>query len=141
MGAKAPAPRPATVEATAIVAEDEKALLDKLCRDLGDLWPGLRIVATAVDGVEALALFEKHRPQVMFLDIQMPGLTGLEVARQVHGQCHLVFITAYDSHAVTAFETEALDYVLDHTGPTVLLRRCGVCRAGSTGRRPGSSSN
>jgi DNA-binding LytR/AlgR family response regulator len=69
MGAKAPAPRPATVEATAIVAEDEKALLDKLCRDLGDLWPGLRIVATAVGGVEALALFEKHRPQVMFLDI------------------------------------------------------------------------
>jgi DNA-binding LytR/AlgR family response regulator len=108
---------PSTVEATAIVAEDEKALLDKLCRDLRSLWPGLRIVATAADGVEALALFEKHRPQVMFLDIQMPGLTGLEVARQVHDQCHLVFITAYDSHAVAAFETEALDYVLKPYGP------------------------
>jgi DNA-binding LytR/AlgR family response regulator len=103
-------------EVTAIVAEDEKALLDKLCRDLASLWPELRIVATAADGVEALSLFEKHRPQVMFLDIQMPGLTGLEVARQVHDRCHLVFITAYDAHAVAAFETEALDYVLKPYG-------------------------
>lgn len=104
------------VEASAIIAEDEKALLDELCGHLAVLWPSLRIVATAADGVDALAMFERHRPQVMFLDIQMPGLTGLEVARQVHEQCHLVFITAYDSHAVAAFEAGALDYVLKPYG-------------------------
>ncbi len=104
------------VEASAIVAEDEKALLDELCGHLAVLWPSLRIVATAADGVEALAMFERYRPQAMFLDIQMPGLTGLEVAHQVHEQCHLVFTTAYDSHAVAAFEAGALDYVLKPYG-------------------------
>ncbi len=105
-----------SVEASAIIAEDEKALLDELRGHLAVLWPGLRIVATAADGVHALAMFERHRPQVMFLDIQMPGLTGLEVAQQVQEQCHLVFITAYDVHAVAAFETGALDYVLKPYG-------------------------
>jgi DNA-binding LytR/AlgR family response regulator len=113
---EAVARRSPPVEASAIVAEDEKALLDELCGHLAVLWPGLRIVATAADGVEALAMFERHRPQVMFLDVQMPGLTGLEVAQQVHEQCHLVFITAYDSHAVAAFEAGALDYVLKPYG-------------------------
>ncbi len=103
-------------EASAIIAEDEKALLDELCGHLAALWPSLRIVATAADGVEALALFEKHRPQIMFLDIQMPGLTGLEVAQQIQDRSHLVFITAYDAHAVAAFETGAIDYVLKPYG-------------------------
>ncbi|MEO8812218.1 MAG: response regulator, partial [Caulobacteraceae bacterium] len=103
-------------DASAIIAEDESALRDELRCHLAVLWPNLRIVATAADGVEALAMFERHRPQAMFLDIQMPGLSGLEVARQVQDRCHLVFITAYDSHAVAAFEAGALDYVLKPYG-------------------------
>ena len=73
----------------------------------------------------------------MFLDIQMPGLTGLEVARQVHGQCHLVFITAYDSHAVTAFETEALDYVLKPYGPDRLAETVRRLQSRIDGSPPG----
>ncbi len=116
MAAEASARRSPLVEASAIIAEDEKTLRDELCGHLAVLWPGLRIVATAADGVDALAMFERHRPEVMFLDIQMPGLTGLEVARQVQERCHLVFITAYDAHAVAAFESGALDYVLKPYG-------------------------
>jgi len=59
-----------------------------------------------------LQLLEKHAPDLMFLDIQMPGMTGLEVAHQAQGRCHIVFVTAYDAYAVSAFETGALDYVL-----------------------------
>jgi DNA-binding LytR/AlgR family response regulator len=104
--------RSPSVEVSAIIAEDESALRDELRSHLAVLWPSLRIIATAEDGVDALSMFERHRPQVMFLDIQMPGLTGLEVAAQVQDRCHLVFITAYSSHAVAAFEAGALDYVL-----------------------------
>ena len=116
MAAEAVARPSPAVDASAIIAEDEETLRDELCGHLAVLWPGLRIVATAADGVDALALFERHRPQVMFLDIQMPGLTGLEVARQVQEQCHLVFITAYDAHAIAAFEAGALDYLLKPYG-------------------------
>ena len=73
---------------------------------LGQLWPELAIVGEAADGVQALRLLDEHRPDVMFLDIQMPGATGLEVARQASGRCHVVFVTAYDQHAV-AVEAQA----------------------------------
>jgi DNA-binding LytR/AlgR family response regulator len=98
--------------ATAIVAEDEPALREDIESRLARLWPELRLVASVGSGIEALAAFQRHRPQLMFLDIQMPGLTGLEVARQVAERSHLVFITAYDAHAVSAFESGAVDYVL-----------------------------
>ncbi|MGZ8255837.1 MAG: LytR/AlgR family response regulator transcription factor, partial [Burkholderiaceae bacterium] len=81
---------------TAIVAEDEATLRGQLVEQLGQLWPELAIVGEAVDGVQALRLLEEHRPDVLFLDIQMPGATGLEVARQASGRCHVVFVTAYD---------------------------------------------
>lgn len=97
---------------TALVADDETVLRDELCAHLAALWPGLRIVARAANGLEALQLHERHRPDVLFLDIQMPGLTGLEVARQADRSQQLVFITAYDAHAVEAFERGAVDYVL-----------------------------
>jgi DNA-binding LytR/AlgR family response regulator len=97
---------------TALVAEDEAVLRDELCAHLAALWPELRIVARAANGLEALQLMEQHRPEVLFLDIQMPGLTGLEVARQAGPGSHVVFVTAYDAHAVMAFERGALDYVL-----------------------------
>jgi DNA-binding LytR/AlgR family response regulator len=97
---------------TAIVAEDEATLRGQLVEQLGQLWPELAIVGEASDGVQALRLLDEHRPDVMFLDIQMPGATGLEVARQASGRCHVVFVTAYDQHAVAAFDQGAVDYVL-----------------------------
>jgi DNA-binding LytR/AlgR family response regulator len=97
---------------TAIVAEDEATLRGQLVEQLGQLWPELAIVGEASDGVQALRLLDEHRPDVMFLDIQMPGATGLEVARQANGRCHVVFVTAYDQHAVAAFDQGAIDYVL-----------------------------
>ena len=97
---------------TAILAEDEKALRDELRQRLGELWPELVVIGEAGTGIEALQLLGKHAPDLMFLDIQMPGMTGLEVAHQAQGRCHIVFVTAYDAYAVAAFESGALDYVL-----------------------------
>jgi len=97
---------------TAIIAEDEATLRGQLVEQLGQLWPELAIVGEAADGVQALRLLDEHRPDVMFLDIQMPGATGLEVAREASGRCHVVFVTAYDQHAVAAFDQGAVDYVL-----------------------------
>jgi len=87
-------------------------LRDELRQRLSELWPELIVIGEAGTGIEALQLLEKQMPDLMFLDIQMPGLTGLEVAHQAQGRCHIVFVTAYDAHAVAAFETGALDYVL-----------------------------
>ena len=101
------APRP-----TAVVAEDELVLRDELVSHLAQLWPELEIVGLANDGIDALQLAERHRPDVLFLDIQMPGLTGIEVARQLSGKVHVVFVTAFDEHAVSAFEQGAIDYLL-----------------------------
>ena len=97
---------------TAIVAEDEATLRHQLVEQLGQLWPELAIIGEAADGVQALRLLDELRPDVLFLDIQMPGATGLEVARQASGRCHVVFVTAYDQHAVAAFDQGAVDYVL-----------------------------
>ena len=97
---------------TAIVAEDEPTLRQQLVEQLGQLWPELNVLAEAADGIAALRLLGEHRPDILFLDIQMPGATGLEVARQANGRSRVVFVTAYDEHAVTAFEQGAVDYVL-----------------------------
>ena len=97
---------------TAIVAEDEATLRHQLVEQLHELWPELSIVGEAADGVQALRLLDKRMPDVLFLDIQMPGATGLDVARQASGRCHVVFVTAYDQHAVAAFDQGAVDYVL-----------------------------
>ncbi|MGH6609268.1 MAG: LytR/AlgR family response regulator transcription factor [Burkholderiaceae bacterium] len=97
---------------TAIVAEDEATLRHQLVEQLHELWPELSIVGDAADGVQALRLLDERMPDVLFLDIQMPGATGLDVARQASGRCHVVFVTAYDQHAVAAFDQGAVDYVL-----------------------------
>jgi DNA-binding LytR/AlgR family response regulator len=76
------------------------------------LWPQLRIVSRAGDGVAALTAIEAHAPDLAFLDIHMPLLTGIEVARQIAGRCHVAFITSYDQYAIDAFEAGAVDYVL-----------------------------
>jgi len=97
---------------TALIAEDEPLLVEELTDALGRLWPELTIVARARDGIDAVRLVDEHEPDVVFLDIQMPGMTGLDVAKQLGQRTHVVFVTAFDQHAVTAFEHGAVDYVL-----------------------------
>ncbi len=105
----------------AIIAEDEDVLREELRAHLAVLWPELEIVATAANGIEALSLFDRHQPDIMFLDIQMPGLTGLDVARQIEGRCHMVFVTAYDVYAIAAFERGVADYLLKPYEPARLM--------------------
>ncbi len=97
---------------SAVIAEDEVILRDELAEMLGSLWPELNLVAKVEDGVAALAALDRHAPDIVFLDIQMPRLTGLDVARQATHRCHIVFVTAYEEFAVNAFEQGAVDYVL-----------------------------
>jgi DNA-binding LytR/AlgR family response regulator len=97
---------------TAIIAEDEPLLRGELTDALATLWPELKIVAEVEDGVKATQALASHQPNVIFLDIQMPGMTGLDVARVASGKCHVVFVTAYDQYAVAAFERGAVDYVM-----------------------------
>jgi len=97
---------------TAILAEDEPLLADELADLLARLWPQLQIVERVADGIGALHAVEAHRPDLAFLDIRMPLLTGLDVARQIAGRCHVALITAFDNHALEAFEAGAVDYVL-----------------------------
>jgi DNA-binding LytR/AlgR family response regulator len=101
-----------TSAATAMIAEDEPLMRERLKEKLAAVWPELTIVAEAADGDEALALFDAHSPQIAFLDIRMPGRTGLDVAASIGGDCHIVFITAYDQYALAAFEAGAVDYLL-----------------------------
>jgi DNA-binding LytR/AlgR family response regulator len=98
--------------ARAIIAEDEPLLREELAELLASLWPELSIVAQTADGIATLQALEKHTPDILFLDINMPGLNGLEVARQASGRCHVVFVTAYDQHTLAAFEQGAADYLL-----------------------------
>jgi DNA-binding LytR/AlgR family response regulator len=97
---------------TAIVAEDEQILRTQLEGKLAKLWPELEIIASVGDGAAALEALEDRTPDFMFLDIQMPEMTGVEVARHVAGRAHVVFVTAYDQYAIQAFETGAVDYIL-----------------------------
>ena len=97
---------------TALIADDEAELRGYLARQLLQLWPELTVLGEAENGVEALCMAEELSPDIVFLDIKMPGLNGIEVARKICGQCCIVFITAYDRYAVEAFEHEALDYIV-----------------------------
>jgi len=96
----------------ALIADDETHLAHYLRDQLARLWPELEIVAIARNGLEAAAQIAELQPDIAFLDIQMPGLTGLEVAAGIECLTRVVFVTAYDEYALTAFEAEALDYVL-----------------------------
>ena len=107
----------------ALIADDERLMRDQLRARLMEVWPELEIVAEARNGEEAVALTAQHRPDIVFLDIRMPVLTGVDAARQIaqlptHEEaggwpgCEIVFITAYDQYAVQAFEQGVVDYVL-----------------------------
>lgn len=109
-----------TVRATALIADDEPLLREALARLLGAAWPALEIVAQARNGREAIDLFEAHKPNICFLDVQMPGKTGVEAAQHIGRRAHLVFVTAFDQYAVQAFAEGALDYLVKPIEPTRL---------------------
>ena len=96
---------------TAIIADDEDLPRSALRRLLAETWPALRVLAECEHGTDALEVIQRVQPDVVFLDIRMPGLSGLDVAKTVRGCSHVVFVTAYDQHAFQAFETGAIDYL------------------------------
>ena len=111
--------------ARAVIADDERLMRDQLRARLAQVWPNLEIVAEAKNGLEAIEAVRVHQPDVIFLDIRMPGLTGVEAAKEI-AQLDLgddallpemVFITAYDQYALDAFEQGAVDYVLKPAEP------------------------
>ncbi len=97
---------------SALIADDEPLLREALASHLESVWPELEIVAQARNGREAIQLFDEHRPEVCFLDVQMPGLSGMDAANHIGRRAHVVFVTAYDHYAVEAFAQGALDYLL-----------------------------
>ncbi len=99
-------------EIKCIIADDEKPLRLYLKEKLAVLWPELIICGEAKNGPEAVELIKKMKPEIAFLDIRMPGFSGLEVANEIAGISRIVFITAYDQYAIEAFENEAIDYIL-----------------------------
>jgi DNA-binding LytR/AlgR family response regulator len=105
---------------TALIAEDEPLLVEALTRQLAQAWPELEIVAQARNGREAIQLFEERRPDICFLDVHMPGLSGVDAANHIGRRAHLVFVTAFDHYAVQAFAQGALDYLLKPVEPARL---------------------
>ncbi|HEY1044344.1 MAG TPA: LytTR family DNA-binding domain-containing protein [Telluria sp.] len=111
---------------TAIIADDERLMRDQLRMRLTQVWPELEIVGEAKNGEEAVDLVRELKPDLTFLDIRMPGKTGMEAAREIGSDSNIVFVTAYDQYAVEAFERGALDYVLKPPEPerlTVTVER------------------
>ena len=117
---------------TCVVAEDEALLREALVAELRRAWPQLQILAECADGGSALEAIAEHQPDVAFLDIRMPGLTGLEVAAagtEASPRTQVVFVTAYDQYAVDAFEAGAVDYLLKPSAPDRLAQTVQRVRA------------
>jgi DNA-binding LytR/AlgR family response regulator len=114
---------------TALIADDEAPMRDLLRARLRQVWPDLQIVAEAANGVEAVELGEQFRPDIAFLDIRMPGLSGIEAARRLYERSHIVFATAYDQYALDAFAQGALDYLLKPVSADRLATTCARLQA------------
>jgi DNA-binding LytR/AlgR family response regulator len=137
----------------ALIADDERLMREQLRARLAEVWPELEIVAEAKNGVEAVALTQQHHPDLVFLDIRMPGMTGVDAARQIAQLatdedadgwpgCEIVFITAYDQYAVEAFEQGVVDYVLkpaERDRLAVTVERIKK-RMGDRGGKPGEDA-
>lgn len=95
-----------------LIADDEEAPREQLRSALNKVWPAAQVVASAVNGADAWDSFLELEPEVCFLDIRMPGLSGIDVARRIGGQAQVVFVTAFDDHALAAFDAGAVDYLL-----------------------------
>jgi DNA-binding LytR/AlgR family response regulator len=122
---------------TALIVEDEPLLRAELRDQLHALWPELEIRAEAENGIEAVAYVESLRPDVVFLDIQVPGLNGLEVARHIPDATQVVFVTAYAEHALRAFETGATDYLVKPLDTGRLMQTVKRLKArGPDGNKP-----
>ncbi len=115
---------------TALIADDEEAPRQQLRAALAIAWPQLEIVAEAGNGVDAWDLFLAHEPAICFLDVRMPGLTGIEVARRIDGGARVVFVTAYGDHALAAFDAGAVDYLVKPVDPERLERTVAKAKAG-----------
>ena len=97
---------------TALIVDDEAPMRDQLRARLREVWPELAIAGEASNGVDAVSMARQHKPDIVFLDIRMPGQSGIEAARHLYNSCHIVFVTAYDQYAIDAFEHGAMDYLL-----------------------------
>ena len=109
---------------TALIADDEEAPRAQLVHALRHAWPELRVVQECVNGVDAWDAFLEHEPEVCFLDVRMPGLTGIEVAQRIRARAHIVFVTSHGDHALAAFDAGAVDYVLKPIDAERLAQAC-----------------
>lgn len=109
---------------TAVIADDERLMREQIAARLREAWPELEIVGEAVNGREAVALVRARDPDIVFLDIRMPEMDGIEAAKALAGEAHVVFVTAYDEYAVNAFEQGAVDYLLKPADPERVAVAC-----------------
>ena len=121
---------------TALIAEDEPLLRDALRRQLAVAWPELDIVGEARNGRETVKLFDALHPDICFLDVHMPGLSGVDAANHIGRRAHVVFVTAYDHYAVQAFAQGALDYLLKPVEPARLAETVSRLRERLQASRP-----
>jgi len=126
---------------TALIADDEAPMRDLLRARLQAVWPELQIVAEAANGLQAVELGEQHKPDIAFLDIRMPGMSGIEAARQLYRHSQIVFATAYDQYALDAFQQGALDYLLKPVSAERLATTCARLRTRlEASRQPGPAA-
>src|SRR5256885_16597605 len=109
---------------TAVVADDERLMREQIIDRLKEAWPELSIVGEASNGREAIALVRSLEPDIVFLDISMPEMDGIQAAQALAGQAHVVFVTAYDQYAIRAFEHGAVDYLLKPVDPERVAVTC-----------------
>ena len=125
---------------TALIADDEPLLREKLARLLAQAWPELEVVALARNGREAVEMFEAQKPDVCFLDVHMPGLSGVQAAHLIGRRSHLVFVTAFDQYAVQAFAQGALDYLVKPVEPERLADTVGRLQQRLSSEQPASNT-
>ena len=119
----------ASAAPSAVVADDERLMREQIIDRLKEAWPELSIVGEASNGSEAIAMVESLKPDIVFLDISMPGMDGIEAARTLAGGVHIVFVTAHDQYAIRAFEQGAVDYLLKPAEPERVALTCERLRA------------
>ena len=109
---------------SAVVADDERLMREQIIDRLKEAWPELLIVGEASNGREAIAMVQSLQPDIVFLDISMPGMDGIETAQALAGRAHVVFVTAHDQYAISAFEHGAVDYLLKPAEPERVALTC-----------------
>jgi len=114
----------ASAAPSAVVADDERLMREQIIDRLKEAWPELLIVGEASNGREAIAMVQSLQPDIVFLDISMPGMDGIETARALAGRAHVVFVTAHDQYAISAFEHGAVDYLLKPAEPERVALTC-----------------